>query len=93
MTAGWLPQREPGMDAILLRAHPGAVVCVACDNCSRFRWDVLATLIRRYGPAASLPGVLAALSTDCPRRIADKPYDQCGAFFADLGGRRPGGSG
>ena len=89
MTASWLPQRQPDAGAVVLRDFPaGLAVRVACTKCSRFGKYQLPALIRRYGPAAGLPEVLAALSADCQRRIDDL----CGAYFPGLGATPAGGA-
>ena len=86
MTASWLPQRQPDAGAVVLRDFPaGLAVRVACTRCSRFGKYQLPALIRRYGPAAGLPEVLAELSRDCQRRIDGQQADLCGAYFPGLG--------
>ena len=80
----WLEQHQPGGDAVLLRDYPGAVVRLNCQHCPRAGWYTLAGLIARYGPAAGLPDVLAALSADCPYRQDWRITGPCGAGFPDL---------
>jgi hypothetical protein len=80
----WLQQRQPGGHAVLLQDHPGKLVHIACRYCDRTERYGLARLIRRYGPAAGLPDVLAALSADCPRRQDWRTHGPCGAGFPDL---------
>jgi hypothetical protein len=84
----WLPQRQSGPDVILLRDYPaGEVVRITCRYCPRAGRYRLARLIERFGPAAALPEVLAALSADYPRRQDWRINGPCGAGFPDLVGR------
>ena len=80
----WLPQRELDPDVILLRDYPNRVVRIDCRHCDRSGRYGLALLVRRYGPAAGLPEVLAALSADCPRRQDWRITGPCSAGFPDL---------
>ena len=68
----WLPQRQPAPDVLLLRDYPGAVVRLDCQHCPRAGWYTLAGLVQRFGLAASLPEVLAALSGDCYRATKER---------------------
>jgi len=79
-----LEQREGCRDLVLLRDYPDRVVRLDCLHCDRTgRYD-RAELMHRFGPAACLPEVLAALSADCPRRRAWRTRGPCGAGFPDL---------
>ena len=79
-----LEQREGGRDLVLLRDYPKRVVRLDCSRCDRTgRYD-RAELMQRFGPAACLPDVLAALTADCPRRRAWRTHGPCGAGFPDL---------
>ncbi len=86
----WLPQRRPDQGAVLLRDHPGEVVRLDCRECSRAERYALAWLVERFGPAAGLSDVLAALSADCLRRRNWRQSGgPCGAHFRDLVPPRP----
>lgn len=80
----WLPQRQPGQGAVLLRDYPGAVILVDCPRCGRAGRYALARLVERFGPAAGLPDVLAVLAADCPRRGVGRFTDPCGAGLPEL---------
>jgi hypothetical protein len=82
----WLEQRQPGEAGELLQDYPHKVVRIECQYCDRTERYGLAWLVRRFGPAAALPEVLAALSDDCPRRHTEP----CGAAFPDLSARLRG---
>jgi hypothetical protein len=56
----WLPQHRPGDDVVLLENYPDRVVRLSCRYCDRTGRYGLAGLVRRFGPAAGLPDVLAA---------------------------------
>jgi hypothetical protein len=85
----WLEQRQPGGDAVLLEDYPGKLVRIECSHCDRTGRYGLALLVQRFGPAAGLPDVLAALSADCPRRQDGRINGPCGAGFPDLVLRPP----
>ena len=44
------------------------------------------TLIERYAPGFGIPGLLRALSADCPTRASTNAYDLCGLHCPDLPG-------
>ncbi|MDO9713795.1 hypothetical protein [Paracraurococcus lichenis] len=70
--------------AVLLREFPGDLVLVECRRCPRRGRYRLATLLQRFGPTATLPEVLVALSADCDRRRDWRHDGPCGAGFPDL---------
>lgn len=70
--------------AVLLRDFPGDLVHIDCVHCPRRGRYRLAGLIGRFGPAASVPEVLAALSADCERRRDWRITGPCGAGFPAL---------
>jgi len=74
---------------MLLRDYPDAVVRLDCRHCPRAGWYTLDGLIARFGPAAGVPEVLAALSAGCPRRQDWRTHGPCGAGFPDLVPRVP----
>jgi hypothetical protein len=80
----WLEQRQPGEAGELLQNYPHKVVRIECRYCDRTERYGLAWLVRRFGPAAALPEVLAALFTDCPRREDWRIHGPCGAGFPAL---------
>jgi len=80
----WLEQCQPGESGELLQDYPGKVVRIECRYCDRTERHGLAGLVRRYGPAAALPEVLAALAADCPRREDWRSTGPCGAGFPEL---------
>jgi hypothetical protein len=80
----WLSQREPGPDLILLRDYPRKVVRIDCRYCDHSERCGLASLVRRYGPAAALTEVLAVLVAECPRQQDWHSTGPCGAGFPDL---------
>jgi hypothetical protein len=86
----WLEQRQPGEAGELLQNYPHKVVRIECRYCDRTERYGLAWLVRRFGPAAALPDVLAALSDDCPRRQNWRHTGPCGAGFPDLSVRLRG---
>jgi hypothetical protein len=85
-----LPQRQPGDDVMLLQDYPARLVRIDCRYCNRTGRYGLARLVQRFGPAAGLPDVLAALSAGCPRRQDWRVTGSCGADFLDLVPRQPG---
>src|SRR3712207_3431786 len=81
----WLRQYQSHPDAFLLRDYPpGEVVRVECRHCPRADRYRPAELIERFGPAAGLPEVLAALTADCPRWQDWQPAGPYGTSFPDL---------
>jgi len=64
------------------RTRSGAIRTQYSGRAGRYR---LPALLERFGPAAGLPDVLAALAADCPRRGAGRFSDTCGARFTNLG--------
>lgn len=58
-------------------------VCSKCDRRGRYH---LATLIERFGDAATVPNVLAEISADCPRRSPKRQsaLDLCGVHVLEL---------
>lgn len=60
-----------------------AIACTQCDRAGRYRVD---TLIERYAPGFGIPGLLRALSADCPTRASTNTYDLCGLHCPDLPG-------
>src|SRR3954454_9241461 len=85
----WLEQREECRDLVLLQDYPDRVVRLDCPYCDRTGRYGLAGLVHRFGPAACLPDVLAALSADCPRRRAWRTRGPCGAGFPGRSRLRP----
>jgi hypothetical protein len=71
-------------DVLRLRDYPGDVVRIECRYCPRAGRYSLAGLVARFGPAAGLPEVLAALSVDYERRADWRITGPCGAGFPDL---------
>jgi hypothetical protein len=57
------------------------VECLKCDRHGQYRVDQLYV---RLGPDAKLTYWLAEITKDCPRKIAAKHSDWCGARFPDL---------
>jgi len=51
---------------------------ITCERCDRRGSYAIAGLVRRHGWAAKLPDVLAVLTSDCERRMAD---GRCNAVF------------
>ena len=80
----WLPQRRADAGAVLLRDFRAPIVDVGCEACGRAGRYRLPALLERFGPAAGLPDVLAALAADCPHRGAGRFSDTCGVQFIDL---------
>jgi hypothetical protein len=80
----WLTQHQPGDDAVLLQDYPAKLVRIDCQYCDRTGRYGLAGLERRFGPAAGLPDVLAALSADCPRQQDWRLHGPCGAGYLHL---------
>jgi hypothetical protein len=63
----WLPQRLASEGASLLQYYPAEVLCVSCTDCDRADYHRLVDLQDRFGPAASMPEVLVALTEDCSK--------------------------
>lgn len=53
------------------------VECAKCERRGRYK-------VAKLPPGLKLTDWLAQLTADCPRRIANKFVDQCGACFPDL---------
>jgi hypothetical protein len=63
------------------------VVCTKCDRRGRVS---VARLLAEHGPDRPLPGLPQVIAANCPRVVAGRIYDQCGALFhnLNLGGDR-----
>lgn len=57
------------------------VVCDKCGRSGRYRLD---RLIGEHGADAKLTDWLVEISANCPKRLARKWRDQCGAECPDL---------
>lgn len=57
------------------------VSCNRCDWRGRLR---TARLVAEHGPALPIPELLRIISADCPRRVANRAHDVCGAHLPDL---------
>ena len=79
-----MEQREDCCDVVLLQDYPDKVVRLDCRHCDRTGRYGLAELVQRFGPAAGLPDVLAAVSADCSRRQDWRTRRPCGAGFPVL---------
>lgn len=64
------------------------LVEVACNRCPRRGRLRLSGLLDQHGPGMPVPELLRVLSADCPRQIADKMHDRCGAHLPGLAGLR-----
>ena len=64
------------------------VVEIACNRCDRHGRLRLSGLLDRHGPGMPVPDLIRLLSADCPRRIANKMLDACGAHLPGLAGIR-----
>ncbi len=60
------------------------VLEIACNRCDRRGRLYSASLIAQHGADMPLPDLLRRLSADCPRRVAGKVHDVCGAHFPGL---------
>jgi hypothetical protein len=60
------------------------VLRVGCEKCGRTGRYPLDRLIEQRGADGTILDFLAELSADCPRRIAGKISDRCGALCPDL---------
>ena len=58
---------------------------IACRRCERRGRLRVAKLIEQYGADIRLPELRYILAADCPRVVADKVYDRCGAHYPQLG--------
>lgn len=57
-----------------------AILRIECAKCGRAgRYNVA-----KLPPGLRLTDWLSQLTADCPRRIADRYKDQCGAVYPDL---------
>jgi hypothetical protein len=78
----------PREGAIIFRDLVGKleVLNVECDKCGRRGRYRLDRLIERYGIDAKLFEWSDEITADCPRKIAKKLDDLCGASCPDLPG-------
>lgn len=67
--------------AVPLAAFPHPRVRIICTKCDRQGDYSTARLQARYGDIG-MPDLLTRLSADCPRRIANRILDLCGAVYA-----------
>jgi hypothetical protein len=61
-----------------------ASVDIACNFCPRRGKVSIARLMREHGPHMPIPTVLRLLSADCPRRLAGRIAEPCGAHLPEL---------
>jgi hypothetical protein len=73
-TTGAVPMR--------LADQPTFRVKLLCAKCERRGDYATAHLIQRFGGDVSMVDLLAKLSNDCPRRVANHGMDLCGARYA-----------
>jgi hypothetical protein len=76
----------PREGAIIFRDLVGKldVLRVTCDKCGRSGQYHVDRLILRYGIDAKLFDWSDEITADCPRKIANKLNDLCGARCPDL---------
>jgi hypothetical protein len=76
----------PREGAIIFRDLVGKieVLNIACDKCARAGRYHLHRLIERYGIDAKLFEWTDEITADCPRKLANKLDDRCGARCPDL---------
>jgi hypothetical protein len=74
----------PSAAPVTIASFPFDPIRLACGKCGRAGQYRRATLLARFGPAASMPDVLVALA-NCPRH-ADAS-DPCGVVYRDLASR------
>jgi hypothetical protein len=76
----------PRDGAIIFRDLEGKldVLDVECDKCGRFGRYHLERLIEQYGIDAKLFNWSDEITAGCPRKIANRQNDLCGARYPDL---------
>jgi hypothetical protein len=60
------------------------VLRITCDKCGRRGQYRVDRLIARYGIDAKINEFSSDVTADCPRKIANNPYDACAAIRPDL---------
>ena len=81
------PQRSAGCGAVrLCDLEPGISLTVACDPCGRRGRYRVESLIKAYGPRASLPDVRDALAQQGECQGSMQPLRPCAAVFERVGG-------
>jgi hypothetical protein len=61
-----------------------ASVDIACNFCERRGKVSIARLMREHGQEKPIPTILRMLSADCPRRLAGRIAEPCGAHLPEL---------
>jgi hypothetical protein len=76
----------PAYGAILLGevAQHLATVHISCNFCSRQGKASIIRLMHEHGPDMPIPDLLRMLSHDCPRRLAARISEPCGAHLPEL---------
>jgi hypothetical protein len=59
-------------------------VDIACNFCPRVGKANVGRLLSEHGPEMPIPTLLRLLSADCPRRLAARMAEPCGAHLPEL---------
>jgi hypothetical protein len=59
-------------------------VDIACNFCPRQGKANVARMMQEHGPDMPIPTLLRMLSADCPRRLAARISEPCGAHLPEL---------
>ena len=63
------------------------MVRLACDKCPRKGQYLKSSLMHRFGRDQNMVDLRLILAADCPKVVANKFGDLCGAIYPDLAGR------
>jgi hypothetical protein len=61
-----------------------ASIHISCNFCPRHGKASVARLMQEQGPDLPIPDLLRMLSHDCPRRLAARIGEPCGAHLPEL---------
>jgi hypothetical protein len=67
-----------------LADYPFDMVRLACEKCPRKGQYLKSSLIRRFGADQNIVELRLILAADCPKVVAGKTADLCGAIYPDL---------
>jgi hypothetical protein len=84
------PKRIGGPQTLMpfrLADYPFDMVRLACDKCPRKGQYLKSSLMHRFGRDQNMVDLRLILAADCPKVVANKFGDLCGAIYPDLAGR------
>jgi hypothetical protein len=70
-----------------LADYPFDMVRLACEKCPRKGQYLKSSLMHRFGRDQNMVDLRLILAADCPKVVANKFGDLCGAIYPDLAGR------